>query len=200
MTQLRFQKTTGEAEFHLYSLGLFCLSITIKLTCAVCMLLLLACLTPCNPRVCSPPGSSAHGLLQARILECAAMPSSRDQVNLSYIFWIPPGKPLNWPKTDQQREKHTNILNKRTTEDEIVGWYHKLYDVNLSKLRELVMDREARSAAVHRLTKSQTRLSNWTKLIFNKYFMWHGKKQRNGTNLPAFILDWTKRDHCKKVT
>ena len=33
-------------------------------------------------------------------------------------------------------------------------------DTNLNKLREIVKDREAWRAAVHRITKSQTRLSN----------------------------------------
>ena len=35
------------------------------------------CLTLCNPMVCSPTGSSVHGISQARILEWVAMPFSR---------------------------------------------------------------------------------------------------------------------------
>ena len=47
--------------------------------------------TLCNPMDCSPPGSSVHGILQARILEWVAMPSTRgssqprDWTQVSYI-------------------------------------------------------------------------------------------------------------------
>ena len=44
------------------------------------MMLVLAtqsCPALCNPMDCSPPSSSVHGILQARILDWVAIPSSR---------------------------------------------------------------------------------------------------------------------------
>ena len=52
------------------------------------------CLTLCDPVDCSLPGSSVHGILQARIPEWVAMPSSRgssqprNQTHISYISCI----------------------------------------------------------------------------------------------------------------
>ena len=42
-------------------------------------------------------------------------------------------------------------------------------DASLSELRELLMDREAWRAVVHGVTKSRTRLSDWTELIGHLY-------------------------------
>ena len=46
------------------------------------------------------------------------------------------------------------------TEDEMVGWHHHAMDLSLSKVWELVVDREAQSAAVHGVAKNQTQLSD----------------------------------------
>ena len=50
-------------------------------------------------------------------------------------------------------------------------------DIGLSKLWELVMDREAWRAVIHGVTKSGTRLSDWTKLnwLMPEIFPWYLK-------------------------
>ena len=46
------------------------------------------------------------------------------------------------------------------TEDEMVGWHHQLNGHEFDQTLEMVKDREAWSAAVHGVAKSQTRRSN----------------------------------------
>src|SRR5574341_1868764 len=72
------------------------------------MLVAKSCLSLCNPVDCSPPGSSVHAILQARILEWVAMPFSRGSscqaLNLHLLHLLhwqagflplaPPGKPI----------------------------------------------------------------------------------------------------------
>ena len=54
--------------------ALFSFSVFLQLS---CVLVSQACPTLCDPMDCSPPGSSVHGILQARILEWVAIPFSR---------------------------------------------------------------------------------------------------------------------------
>ena len=68
-------------------------STTFKLTMWVPAITFQSCLTLCNPVDFSQPGSSDHGILQARILGWVAVPSSRDsslprdQTHISYFYW-----------------------------------------------------------------------------------------------------------------
>ena len=47
-----------------------------------------SCPTLCDPMDCSPPGSSVHGILQARILEWVAIPFSRGSSRARDGTWV----------------------------------------------------------------------------------------------------------------
>ena len=53
------------------------------------------CLTLCSPIDCSLPGSSVHGMSQARILEWVAISFSKNRIHVSCIDrWIFTTEPL----------------------------------------------------------------------------------------------------------
>ena len=67
-------------------------------------------------------------------------------------------------------------------------------DMSLGELPELVMDREAWRAAIQGVTKSQTRLRDWTELMMafhgssNKYYLLSGHFAKQSINIISFLL------------
>ena len=76
----------------------------------------------------------------------------------SWLIWKDPNAGKDWGQEEEGM-----------IEDEMVRWHHRLMYMSLSKLQEMVKDREAWCPAVHGVTKSWTGLSVWTKLVCKNF-------------------------------
>ena len=119
-----------------------------------------------------PTSSSVHGLLQARILEWAAIPFSRGPPQpgikpisltgpaLAGVFF-PTSATKSWlTGRDTDAEKDRRQKEERAAGDEMVGWHHQLNRHGLHELQEMVEGRVAVCCSWWSHEESDTLLPN----------------------------------------
>ena len=134
---------------------------------------------------------SSHLILSCPLLLLPAIPPS------IRVFSNETTLCMKWPKyrsfsfSISPSKEHPGLISPRMDWLDLLavqGTLKSLLQHHSSKasiLRELVMDREAWRAAIHGVTKSRTRLSDWTEL---KSFFWTNQKNQNKTQKEWFII------------
>ena len=80
--------------------------------------------------------------------------------------------PVLWPSVARSQVLEKTLLlgkiegrRRKGTEDVIFGWHHQLNGNEFEQIWEIMKDRETWPDAVHGVTKSQTRIRDWTEPI-----------------------------------
>ena len=111
------------------------------------------------------------------------------------ILWPPDAK--SWLTRKDPDDGKDWRQEKGTTEDKMVDGITNLTDMSLSKLWELVMEREAWRAAVHEVTKSWTWLSDWTELDgpWGHHGKWNVRQKKTNTTWYLLYVESKNKTH-----
>ena len=87
------------------------------------------------------------------------------------ILWPPDAK--NWlTGKDSDTGKDWKQEEKGMTEDEMSGWHQRLYQHEFEQAQGVADGQESLFAAVQGVTKSRTRLTDWTELNWSSLIQW----------------------------
>ena len=133
-----------------------------------------SCLTPCNHMDCSPPGSSVHGIFQARILEVGdssrVSSQSRDWTHISWISFNGRQNLYHWATWEAQGVSHSVMSNSSSLPGSSV------HGISQAIILEWVAISFSRGS-------SQARDQTWVSCIVGRFFtIWATRKASSLTD------------------